>query len=303
MRFDSKTYERAHGQRDGRDGEKRLVRLAGEKEGKRENDRAVADKIANLKNGVLPSHGESSFAGLGVLQRKGVPHADLDMISERVDKRGEDILEGRVRYADFDALLRFLSQHPHAIIDRCDDCAVAKMTISNEGAKAARFREIGIAAAVVSNLEGVSLLELRLPVAIGTGISGIEQPLRRKLPVEADFPDVAVIGAKGFLVSCQTGIIGSLVSAVFAVNICIAHAIALALVKEANGKGTHEEEACQREDSKHDELQDDAATKSVCQAGKYRSDGETDDEKITSRKLQNQANYSHYGPYLPKMHC
>jgi hypothetical protein len=70
-------------------------------------------------------------------------------------------------------------------------------------------------------------------------------------------------------------------------------------MKETNGKGPYEEETDEGEDGKHYQLRYHTASKSVCDAGKHGSDREADDEEIACRELQNQADYSQYGPYLP----
>ena len=67
-------------------------------------------------------------------------------------------------------------------------------------------------------------------------------------------------------------------------------------MKEANGKGPDEEETDEGEHGKDNQLRHYAASESVRQAGKHGSDREADDEEITSCELQNQADYSNYGP-------
>ena len=70
-------------------------------------------------------------------------------------------------------------------------------------------------------------------------------------------------------------------------------------MEETNCKGPYEEETDEGEDGKDYQLRYYATTQSVGDAGKHGSDREADDEEIACRKLQNQADYSQYGPYLP----
>ena len=75
--------------------------------------------------------------------------------------------------------------------------------------------------------------------------------------------------------------------------------VGIVLVQPAQGYGSHEEHAEQREYGKEEDLPIDAEAGYGAYDGEDGSDGEADDEEVARREFENQAQYGHDDPYLP----
>jgi hypothetical protein len=70
-------------------------------------------------------------------------------------------------------------------------------------------------------------------------------------------------------------------------------------MQPTQGYWTDEYDAEKREDGEDEYLPVDAQAENCRNDGKHGTNGEADDEEVTRRKLQNQADDGNDGPYLP----